>query len=142
MGSEWNNDEFENNQSEDGGGFEAYREQEYAFQTLMRNGRPKSFGLSVAALIMGVMSLFCSLFGWAGVILGVAAIVFSIMSRRRLGYFDKMSIAGLVLGIFGFVFGASVLILVNFIITEEMLEEFYKMLEEYEETQTPDLNGT
>ena len=130
MGSEWNNGNFENNQNGD------YGNQDYAFQTLMRNGRPKTFGWSVASMVIGIISVVCCALGWTGLILGAAAVALSIISRRKLGYFDGMSVAGLILGIFGFVFGVSMLIAVNFLITEEMMEEFwqeyYKQLEDIE----------
>ena len=132
MGSEWNNDGFENNENNQNG----YGSQDYSFETLMRNGRPKSFGWSVASMVIGIISLVCCFFGWTGFILGAVSIALSIVSRRKLGYFDGMSVAGLILGIFGLVFGVSVLIAVNFLITEEMMEEFwqeyYKQLEELE----------
>lgn len=132
MSSEWNNDGFENNENNQN----SYGNQDYAFETLMRNGRPKTFGWSVASMIIGIMSVVCCFLGWSGLVLGAAAVVFSIVSRRRLGYFDGMSVAGLILGIFGFVFGVSMLIAVNFLITEEMMEEFwqeyYKQLEDLE----------
>jgi len=128
MGSEWNNNGYEN-EEENG-------EQDYAFQTLMRNGRPKTFGWSVASLVMGILSVVCCFLGWSGLILGAAAIVLSIVSRRKLGYFDGMSVAGLILGIFGFVFGVAMLVVVNFLVTEDMmnefLEEYYKQLEDLE----------
>ena len=133
MSSEWNNDGFQNQSNNPN---EAYGEQDYAFQTLMRNGRPKTMGWSVASMIVGIVSIVCCVLGWSGLIFGAASIAFAIISRRQLGYFDGMSIAGLILGIFGFVFGVCILIAVNYLITEEMLEEFwqeyYKQLEDIE----------
>jgi len=134
MGSEWNNGY--DNQNNEESGYNNYSEQDYAFQTLMRNGRPKTFGWSVASLVMGILSVVCCFLGWSGLILGAAAIVLSIVSRRKLGYFDGMSVAGLILGIFGFVFGVAMLVVVNFLVTEDMmnefLEEYYKQLEDLE----------
>lgn len=136
MGTEWNNDGFENNDNNQNEENTSYDEQDYAFQTLMRNGRPKTLGWSVASLVVGILSVVCCFLGWSGLVLGVAAVAFSIISRKQLGYFDGMSVAGLILGIFGFVFGVSMLIAVNFLITEEMMEEFwqeyYKQLEDLE----------
>lgn len=136
MGSEWNNDGVENNQNGESSGFNNYGSQDYAFQTLMRNGRPKTFGWSVASMVIGIISVVCCTLGWTGLILGAAAVVLSLVSRRKLGYFDGMSVAGLILGIFGFVFGVSMLIAVNFLITEEMMEQFweeyYKQLDDLE----------
>ena len=139
MGSEWNNDEFENSynkQSEESSTFNNNNEQDYAFQTLMRNGRPKTFGWSVASMVIGILSVVCCFLGWSGLFLGVGAIVLSIVARRKLGYFDGMAVAGLILGIFGFVFGVAILYAVNFLISEEMmqefLEEYFKKIEDFE----------
>ena len=145
MGSEWKNSDYENNRNGEGSDFNGYTGQDYAFETLMRNGRPKTFGWSVASMVMGIISVVCCALGWTGLILGAAAIAFSIISRRKLGYFDGMSVAGLILGIFGFVFGVSLLIAVNFLITEEMmqelLEEYYKQLEDLENGGNGGLGG-
>ena len=40
-------------------------------------------------------------------IFGILAIVFAVVSRVRLGYFDTFTVAGMILGIFGTVFGIS-----------------------------------
>ena len=101
MNNDWNN----YGENENG-------EQDYAFQTLNRYGRPKSLGWSVASLVMGAVSLFTCSFGWASIIFGILAIVFAIAARRILGYFDGKAIAGLVLGIFGTVFGTVMIIYV------------------------------
>ncbi len=97
MQSEWNSNEY--NDGED-----------YAFQTLRRDGRPKTLGWSVAALSLGIVAAVTSAFGWSSIILGVCAIVCAAVSRRVLGYFDGKAIAGLILGIFGTVFGVAMII--------------------------------
>ena len=102
MENGWNNYE---NGTENG-------EQDYAFQTLNRHGRPKTLGWSVASLVMGAVSLFTCSFGWASIIFGALAIIFAVTSRRILGYFDGKSIFGLILGIFGTVFGLGIIIYV------------------------------
>lgn len=101
MGAEWNNENGYNDMN---------GEEEYAFQTLDRHGRPKKLGWSVAALVCGIIGAATASFGFSGIILGALAIVFAILSRRILGYFDGRSIAGLILGIFGLVFGGAMLI--------------------------------
>jgi hypothetical protein len=126
MSEEWNN-------NENGSGQNGYNynngEQDYAFHTLMKNGRPKTIGWSVASLVVGVISLVCCCLGWSGVVLGALAVVFAILSRRMLGYFDGLSIAGMVLGIFGFVLGAA-LIFITYAIPEEFWEEYYKQIQD------------
>ena len=94
------------------GSEEEMGEQDYAFQTLNKYGRPKTLGWSVASLVMGIISLFTCSFGWASIIFGVAAIIFAISSRVILGYFDGKCIFGLILGIFGTVFGIAMIVFI------------------------------
>ena len=103
-------------------------ENDYAFQTLMRNGRPKTKGWSVASMVLGIISVICCCGGWCSIILGASAVILAIVSRKSLGYFEGMSIAGLVLGIFGFVLGIAIVIGIN-MIPEEFWEEYYRELE-------------
>lgn len=138
MSAEWNNG---NNQENNDNSYyygENNNEQDYAFQTVMRNGRPKTMGWSVASLVLGIISVVCCCLGWAGAILGACAVVFAIISKKRLGYFDGMSVAGLVLGIFGFVFGVALLV-VTYSMPPEFWEEYQKMLEEMLEENPADL---
>ena len=72
--------------------------------------KPKTIVWSLASMILGIVSIVCSLFGWVGLIFGIAAVVLAIVSRLNLGYFDKMSVLGLIFGIFGIVFGAAIII--------------------------------
>ena len=132
--NDWNNG-YDNNQNSNS----SYNEQEYAFQTLMRNGRPKTVAWSVASLIAGIVSVVCCSLGWTGIILGALAVIFAILSRRMLGYFDGMSIAGLILGIFGFVFGVAWVVAMNSL-PPEFWEEVKKSLEEYMK-QNEDIYG-
>lgn len=143
MSNEWNNNGNNNqngytsqddyyNQNGYNGFNQNNGEQDYAFQTLMRNGKPKTIGWSVASLVTGILSVVTCCFGWSGLILGVAAIVFSVLSRRALGYFDGLSIAGLVLGIFGGMFGIVMLWLAygtDEAFWQEFYEQYYNELE-------------
>ena len=70
--------------------------------------QPRTRIYSVVSLVTGIISvLICCCGGWIGLGLGVVSIVFSVISRRHLGYFDGLSIAGLVVGICGAVFGGA-----------------------------------
>jgi len=80
-------------------------EKSYAYKTVL-DGTPRSRGFSVASMVLGIVSICLSSGLYIGFILGGLAIVFSIVSRKILGYFDGMSIAGIILGIFGLVFSA------------------------------------
>ncbi len=106
--------------------------------------KPKTVGFSVASMVLGILSVICCCLGWSGLILGTLAIVFSIVSRKVLGYFDGMSIAGLIVGIFGVCFGGLIIFLAYGPIAE-MFEEIMKELEASGaldgETPTPSLFG-
>ena len=126
MGEEWNKNENE----------EELNEQDYAFQTLNRNGKPKSLGWSVVSLVMGAAAVFTCTFGWASIIFGVFSILFAIMSRRILGYFDGKTIAGLILGLFGIVFATAMIIFV-YTIGEEDQKYIWDILKQmYEQNGT------
>ena len=92
--------------------------------------KPKTMGWSVVSLVSGIISVICCCLGVSGIILGAVAIISSIISRKTLGYFDGLSIAGLILGIFGLVFGVSILAAVSMLgeeFWEQYMEEFNKM---------------
>lgn len=72
-------------------------------------GKPKNIGWSVASVISAVLSFTLSIFGWAGLVLGISSIAFAIAARIKLGYFNGWAIAGILIGIFGTVFSASMI---------------------------------
>ena len=74
-------------------------------------GRPKSILWSVVSAVCGILSISLSIFGWVGLIFGIAAIVFFVMARRTLGYINGWAIAGLLAGIFGTVFSISLIVI-------------------------------
>ena len=105
-------------------------DQDYAFNTVGKNGKPKTIGWSIASLAMGIVSLITSFFGWTGLILGILAIIFAVFSRRTLGYFDRKTIVGLVLGIHGILIGITVIVLM-FTLSEEtknLIKDYIKEL--------------
>jgi hypothetical protein len=129
MSTEWNNgfeNNSENNNSENFQNSENryQNEQEYAFQMVTRNGKPKTKGWAVASMVLGIISVVCCCFGWSGILLGVGAVILAIVSRRNLGYFDGMTIAGLILGIFGFVFG-TMIVIYTLTLPPEFWEEYF-----------------
>ena len=133
-------DEFE---SFDKDGFTDNRENtgylfnEPKYDDVLNNGQPKSRAWSVAAMILGIGSIVTCCVGFIAIVAAVLAIVFAIISRKNLGYFDGMSIAGLILGIFGFVFGISSLIALGTVF-EEIIDELENM--PYDEIPDPN-NG-
>lgn len=96
-------------------------------------GKPKTMGWSVVSLVSGIISVICCCLGVTGVIFGAAAIISAVLSRKVLGYFDGLTIAGLVLGIFGVVFGVAIIVAINSLgeeFWENYLEEFEKRYNE------------
>ena len=83
--------------------------EEVRYEELYDAGAPRSRFLSVASLVLGIISVALSFTGWWVLIIGALAILVSLASRKNLKYFDGMSIAGLILGIFGLVFGGAII---------------------------------
>lgn len=82
---------------------------EYAYKTVM-DGKPKMRTWSVASAFFAALSIVLCFVWQAGLSLGAAAVISSIVSRRKLGYFDKLSLGGLIGAIFGMVFSVAILI--------------------------------
>ena len=79
--------------------------QDYAYKNILRdNGKPKTKFWSVVSLILSIIGTavsFCTPYGIIACALSVGAVV---LSRRVLGYFDGLSIAAIMLSVFGIVF--------------------------------------
>ncbi len=67
-------------------------------------------GFAVASLILGIVSVVCCCISYAGLAMAILAIIFAVVSKRKMGYFDSLAVAGLILGIVGTVFGATVVL--------------------------------
>ncbi|HXM71074.1 MAG TPA: DUF4190 domain-containing protein [Thermoanaerobaculia bacterium] len=69
---------------------------------------PRNDGLAIASLILGILSLVCSL-ACFGIVLGPAAAIMGFISRQRIASSGgalgggTMAVIGLVLGVIGFV---------------------------------------
>ena len=120
--------------------FEENKE-DYLFQTVTGRGRNKTYVWSLAAVIAGVLALVFSCLIYAGLIFCVLAVVFALISIKNLGFFDRMAITGLILGIIGAVIGATLLI--TFMsMSEEDLQKLIDSMEQLEgtdSTNTPNL---
>ena len=84
---------------------------EDVFKVVVDNDKPKTRAWSVAALILGIASILCCVLYWFGLAAGAAAIVFVIISRKTLGYFDGLCIGALFTAIFGIIFSGAVTVL-------------------------------
>ena len=81
------------------------------YYEIFEKSKHKTRSWSVVALALAAVSVFCSWFGWIGLIFGICAIILSVVSRITLGYFDGVCICGLILGIFGVVFSGTMIII-------------------------------
>ena len=95
----------------------------YSFQTIM-DIKSRNRGFAIASMIIGIFSILCCCWVYSGVILGALAIIFAVVSRVKMGYFDGMAIAGLVLGIIGLVFAVS-----THLVTVVFIEEYMEWIE-------------
>ena len=85
---------------------------EYAYKSIL-NGTKNSRIYSLISIASAVISLIFSFVNlpWVALIFGALGIVFAVISRKNLGYFDNISIWGLIIGIFGIVFSLTSFIL-------------------------------
>ena len=113
---------MDNNQNN---GYNYYRNNSYDYNNFnspyMKN---RQNPLSVAAMILGILSSICCCLGYAGIIFGIAAIVIACFSKKENGRFDPMALVGLVLGIFGLVLSASMLAMI-LLAPEDVLDEYF-----------------
>ena len=69
--------------------------------------KSRSLIWSAISFVAGVLSLAICTFYYVSLVFAVASIVSSLISRKNLGFFERYSIIGLILGIMGIVFGIS-----------------------------------
>lgn len=98
--------------------------------------KSRSRGFAIASLVLGILSLVCCCISYAGLVMATLAIIFAIVSRKKMGYFDSLAIAGLIVGIIGVIFGAFSILVDVIMSSEEFWIEFEKMYPEiYEQMQ-------
>ena len=90
----------------------------------------KTRGWSVASLVLSIISVVCCCLPVLSIVVGALSILFAIISRINLGYFDGLAIAGIVVGIFGLVIGVFTVVALQSVDWEAFLEEYEKALEE------------
>ncbi len=84
-------------------------EGEYAYKAVM-NGKVKTRLWSIISLLLGALSIILCFTGWVGLGFSIAAAVMAIVSRKSLGYFDKLSVSGIIVSIFGLVFSVAAVV--------------------------------
>ena len=78
---------------------------------LPQNPKKRTMLFSALSVILAVISISLAVFYIPSLILGVLSIGAAVYSRLILGFFDKLTLIGLILGIFGVIFGVGSLIL-------------------------------
>ncbi len=110
------------------------KENRYTYEAIKHDDKPKTRAYSIVSLILGIVSIFCCCSGFMPIICGILAIVFASIAKSHLGYFDGLALAGLILGIFGLLFGIAYII---GIVALNMDETFRNMIEEGLPSETP-----
>ena len=100
------------------------------------NGRRKSRGWSVAALVLSIISIVCCCYPIIGLTCAAVALVCAIVSRKSLGYFDGLTIAALICAIFGLVFGIFTIISDAILMSNPEFKQWYdEYMKQFEQMQ-------
>ncbi len=78
-------------------------EDTYAYKNVIRDKHQRRTW-SVAAIALAVLSLIFLFLPWLSLVIALLSIGSAVISRINLGYFDKLSLAALIIAIFGVVF--------------------------------------
>ncbi len=83
---------------------------EYAYKTVM-GGKAKTRLWSVIALFFSIVGIAVCFFGWWGLAFSTLGLVFAVVSRKSLGYFDKITLGSIIVSIFAAVFSIAFVII-------------------------------
>jgi hypothetical protein len=86
----------------------------------------KTRAWSVAALVLSIISVLCCCVYWLGLVCGIFSIVCVIVSRKTLGYFDGLSVASIIVSIFGIVFSSVMIYVVYGVMSDPKFQELMK----------------
>lgn len=91
----------------------------------------ESKAFSIVSLVTGILSVLigCCCNPYIAIILGVVAIVFAALSKKKNGKFGGLAVAGLVCGIVGTAFGVLSIIIAQTEFYQKYLEEVKSYLE-------------
>lgn len=90
-------------------------------------------GFSIAALVLGIVSIVCCCISYLGLVCAALAIIFAVLDKKQNEGMNGMALAGLICGIIGAVIAVYTIvdgILNPVVLDETFLEEYFKMLEE------------
>lgn len=82
---------------------ESGEDSEYVYKKVIQNKEQRRTW-SVASIVLAALSVLLLYFSWVSLVLGLASVGAAVISRKNLGYFDKLSLAALIIAIFGVVF--------------------------------------
>ena len=113
----YNNEEKENLNEENADADES----SFAYRSVLgKNQNSRLY--SVISVCLSALSLILEFIPWLAFISGALGILFAIISRKNLGYFDNISLVGLIMGIFGTVFSLMGMILIYFLKNTEFFK--------------------
>ncbi len=98
---------------------------------------PKTQGITITALILGIISLFFGAVPVLGLLLGAAAVIVSAVALNKKAHSRGMSIAGLITGIIGLIIGVimTIVLFTGLAMIERTIQDpsFYEQLEQIEQ---------
>ena len=107
MENQYNEENNVNNQSSDS-------TENYVYKNVIKKNQERRT-FSVMALIMAILSLSFFWVPWVSLGLSGASVCLAFISRKKLSYFDFISLWGIIISIFGIVFSVTAVILTNII---------------------------
>jgi hypothetical protein len=81
-------------------------EEEYVYRTVM-DGKTPTRLWSIISLVFSIVATSGCYLGWPGILLGILGLAIAIVSRKLLGYFDKMTLSSIIVAIFAIVFSVA-----------------------------------
>lgn len=91
-----------------------FEEPEYAYQNVV-GGRKNTRLFSILSLVLSAVSVLCCLIPVLGITFGTLALALGIYSRANIGYFDGLSLGGIITSIFGVVFSVAMIFILQII---------------------------
>jgi hypothetical protein len=79
-------------------------ESDYAYKNVIKKDKKNRRTWSLVSIVFALASVFTLYFPWLSLIFGAVAVGSGVISRHNLGYFDKITLSGIIVGIFGIVF--------------------------------------
>jgi len=105
MNNQYNEETKVNNKSSESEG-------EYVYKTVIKNKENRRTW-SVISLALGILSVLTLFLSWLSLVFGLLGLGAGLISRKNLGYFDKFSVSGIIISIFGTVFAVFVVVFKN-----------------------------